>query len=1392
MTNDHPSLSELYKIRYNQHGGLQLNDYQKILKKRLSSLIKDVKERDDLQLHILIPQYQGNYFSFCVVVSSMKSFSSVESDIVDSHNKFSSYDNFALNHPDMISLHLDQMKDAELQNLFRIAGSKNNNGDYVFQLSVDMAGIPDILFQEYSVELGVHEIEVLQNIVNSHIKHYNLPHIQLNDRYARSIGWDLNDHFISISKPSKMATFGNERIMLQALYILQSFHLQHQMRSVEIINPKNGNRTINEEMFLTTDQCYLIITTKTNQWKKVLENMPQQSFGSYRKDIPYFFHRLDDLGIDLMQLFHTDRNLLIKILRSWANITSSEYSFQFQFKNLLDLFEDAFKTYGQEQLNEFQLRMFLKDSTFDDLSNPALHNTLVSKYAAIFSHSFFNYKEKFEMGSNNSKRRLWKTDFLTKGIHLIDISNSTQIEQLALQSFFHILQEARFFENTWTLHSYGEGLRHSFEKVEQIINEIAIHKSVLHFTHTTELTPFLHNNDLLLFDREFDNYSVLKSFGANSMLEDSDESNLLIHEQTNTTLIKPLESQMIGILYNRNVLVKLSPDEIQYQHDLHPAKLIEEQLTESTDKEIVPEQGLLEKISDVPENMFSQPFAEEEEEIDKEFEEDHYIGPDLLFKIPVLASFKNYRQYNIQEIEFSSNLPLDIVEKQLQQLLSLRWIETNVVDKRDVYYPLKKGKGYVDDLMDQIPNIKDLQDEIFDLMYKELDATTEDKIIDKGNILEVLLVLRLSYHTLTDYEERKGILIKLCSVCKYVSDGFVEYRDELESYYYWSLGIYAAFLDTQLGNKRDEHLLIRKITELTKLISEIVTNNLQHDFSMKQIETSTDETFIHSESIKGDEIKSIDLSTKHQSKRPSIEIKNPEIIENLEIEKTTAVPKTLPSVSNIPRAKPIKALSERQLTPLELRPFSINPALGGWYKYHRKDYDRVITADPMVLNPDDIIFAFMVNSILSNFSDSFAIKIQKHSLMFLNRDQMEETVKRSPLPLVVSYDNLINSGIFEAIDLGYNLLDIRTKLPVPNVTVDPIYKHMNLNEVISLIDENPHNLIKSRTLQSYIYADFYDIELQPVVAICYAMLIDQKEIGNKIAIYEKFIPWVYTMIKLFMMKKRNFKRSKELDFLHNSFVSELQTIHVSSCLELQRYTGNNDNAIKLRFLLLRKLKQLGLKLDEIEGDKKSRITRTMKQKSVSPSLLKQLKEEHADGEFTQSRSTLNKKLPKTSRKKASIGKKKVDKFSRGDSLIPTETQISSIDENLTFDEAVITAIDEICKNGIQDSDRVSPSDLLIAIFSDVIYPSITNSKIDHRDLQLIELFNEVGELTGVSNTVEFSRNLGDMQEMWDNFEDTRVRIIKSFAKRIMATTRNFNYNNLFKEFLYSKIRRTIK
>ncbi|KKL06074.1 hypothetical protein LCGC14_2599660, partial [marine sediment metagenome] len=169
----------------------------------------------------------------------------------------------------------------------------------------------------------------------------------------------------------------------------------------------------------------------------------------------------------------------------------------------------------------------------------------------------------------------------------------------------------------------------------------------------------------------------------------------------------------------------------------------------------------------------------------------------------------------------------------------------------------------------------------------------------------------------------------------------------------------------------------------------------------------------------------------------------------------------------------------------------------------------------------------------------------------------------------IKYDNLINSGVIKEMDIGYTIVDIRGILPHPNVSVDPMYKRMNLSEVIDLLDESQFNFIHSRTLQAYIYADYYDVELQPVVAICYAMLIDQGDTQGKIARYEKYIPWAYTMIKLFMMKKRDLMRSNELEFIHEALLSNLQKIQVGSTLELSEYSGEDETTIKLSFMLKR-------------------------------------------------------------------------------------------------------------------------------------------------------------------------------------------------------------------------------
>ncbi|OLS27844.1 MAG: hypothetical protein HeimC2_10400 [Candidatus Heimdallarchaeota archaeon LC_2] len=1400
MTNDHPSLSELYKIRFNEHGGLQLNNYQKILKKRLSSLIWDIKDRPDLQLHLLIPQYTGNYFSICVMVSSLKPVLHSGAEHTDSNKLFSSYNNFAVQHSDFVPLKLDKMSNTEIQNLFKMSCTENNNGDMTFELSISVEGIPDFLFEEYHVELGVHEIEVLQSIVNFQLNHYDLPRIQLNDRYARTIGWDKNDHLISIIEPRKIATFGNERIMIQALWILQNFNLKHQMKDIEIINPKNGKRSRERELHLLMDQSFFIITTKAKQWESAIKSLTLNH--KYRKEILTSFHPIANLGIDIIQFFYLYRDLLFNLVKSWVNITSSSRSASYEMQSMLELFDDVFKNYGSEQLAEFQLSMFLKESTFEDLDHPELYNILVSKYSSIFVHPFFNYKQKIDISSPNAPRRLWKKEINSPGIHIIDISDTTQEEQLAIQSFFLILQEARYFDNTWTFHSFGDGLRHSFEKVQQIFQGISINKSLLHFTHSTSMPFFLRSFELLLFDRDFATYSVLKAFNANKLFENTGEASLLIYEQSDATLLKPLDLQMLDILYDRNVIVKLAPEQVEYSHDLYPAKELEEPQTSTIEREEVSQSD-----DDDEETILSQPFVDEEESIVEDFEEDNYIGPDLLFKIPVLATFRSYRQYEFQEIEYTSNLPQDIVQKQLQELISQNWIETTIVSKADVFLPLSTGKEYMDDLIKQIPGLNTIQVQLYDTIFPNKEnIEEEEKIIDENNILDVLISIRLSYHNMTDFDERKDTLLNLCSVCNYISDKFGEFDNVLRSYYYWTLGIYASFLASQLENKREENLLAVKISHVINLISDILTEKLQDEFTMDQMETSSDEIFVFTEEMKDDE-QVRELPEQEEIILKKVNKKKPN---------ESSASSSPPSVFNIPKTidqSIVKIPSSlRQLTPQELIPIEISTDLGPWYKFHRVDYDIPIQNDPLRLSADEIIFMFMVNSINNNnnnnnITDSFSIKKQSKSLIFLNRDQVYQTVNRSPLPMKIDYDNLINTGIIQKMDIGYNIVDIRSILSHPNVSIDPMYKRMNLSEVVDLLDENKSNFVYSRTLQSYIYADYYDIELQPVVAICYAILIDEDHSRRKIAKYAKYIPWAYTMIKLFMMKKRDFMRSNELDFIHEDLMIEMQKIRVGSLLELSQYSGEDEIGKKLSFMLRRKLKRLDLRPSDINKhnsvddeivipekgivkpltEKRERIT-------FSPTLIQQIEEE-AIIEESQDK-TEEKKRPvdkliiqpkKSGREKSVKGKKLTSKSKK------SEISISSgQSDELRLEEEVVSKISLVCQQAIEAADDTSPTDLLISIFATIIYPAVINQIPENINLGLIELFNEVGELTGVSNTVDFSRNLGDMQERWDKYKETRTRIIKAFATRITETATKFVFNSLFKDLLNKKFGRMEK
>ena len=91
------------------------------------------------------------------------------------------------------------------------------------------------------------------------------------------------------------------------------------------------------------------------------------------------------------------------------------------------------------------------------------------------------------------------------------------------------MEETRYFSNSWTFHSFDDGLKHSFEKVQQILNRIGVHRSLLHFTHSSSMPSFLRNYELMLFDRDFSTYSVLKAFSAKTLFENSRDSNLLVY-----------------------------------------------------------------------------------------------------------------------------------------------------------------------------------------------------------------------------------------------------------------------------------------------------------------------------------------------------------------------------------------------------------------------------------------------------------------------------------------------------------------------------------------------------------------------------------------------------------------------------------------------------------------------------------------------------------------------------------------------------------------------------------------------------------------------------------------------------------------------------------------------
>ena len=212
------------------------------------------------------------------------------------------------------------------------------------------------------------------------------------------------------------------------------------------------------------------------------------------------------------------------------------------------------------------------------------------------------------------------------------------------------------------------------------------------------------------------------------------------------------------------------------------------------------------------------------------------------------------------------------------------------------------------------------------------------------------------------------------------------------------------------------------------------------------------------------------------------------------------------------------------------------------------------------------------------------------------------------------------------------------------------------------------------------------------------------------------------------------------------------------------------------------------KLDEEPSKKRKRI-------SFSPTLIQQLEQ---DGLDVSTESFPAVKTVKAN-KKTITWKKQPEKTSKTSKISEKTGKVastknkklsSSSEENISFDSNIITQIEVICDEAVKNADTTSPTDLLVSLFSEVFYPGIIGIQTEVRDLQLIELFNEVGELTGVSNTVEFSRNLGDMQERWDKFADTRERVIKSFVRRIKETSTNFVYNELFRDLLRKKIKRT--
>ncbi|KKL06075.1 hypothetical protein LCGC14_2599670, partial [marine sediment metagenome] len=298
----------------------------------------------------------------------------------------------------------------------------------------------------------------------------------------------------------------------------------------------------------------------------------------------------------------------------------------------------------------------------------------------------------------------------------------------------------------------------------------------------------------------------------------------------------------------------------------------------------------------------------------------------------------------------------------------------------------------MDDLIRQIPDFNEIQVRFYDIVFPDvenqsIDIEEKDKIIDENNILDVLLAIRLSYHDLTDLEERKTTLLNLCSVCSYISDKFGEFDNVLRSYFYWTIGVYASFLVAQLDDKREEHLLALKISQIVTLISGILTEKLQDEFNINQIEASSDEVFVFTEEMREEEPALDDLS------------------EQVEIVLTKIDKKKCEACCTCVEVCPVKALSMnslRQLTPQELKPIELFPDIGPWYKFHRMNYDIPIQNDPLMLSADEIIFMFMVNSISNKITDSFSIHKQNKSLMFLNKQQVYETPIVRLYPCILS------------------------------------------------------------------------------------------------------------------------------------------------------------------------------------------------------------------------------------------------------------------------------------------------------------------------------------------------------------------------------------------------------